>query len=80
MLLCSVVIVTTDRRGQSSKCFHCLRVPVGEFDVATGRQQFAILQPDEVRLGDTGRCAAEDGTAPCWPGDRLRPLDELWRG
>lgn len=57
-----------------------LRVPVGEFDVAAGRQQFAVLQPDEVRLRDAGRRAAEDRAAPCWSGDRLRPLDKLWRG
>lgn len=57
-----------------------LRVPVGEFDVAAGRQQFAVLQPDEVRLRDAGCRAAEDRAAPCWSGDRLRPLDKLWRG
>lgn len=57
-----------------------LRVSVGEFDVAAGCQQFAVLQPDEVRLRDAGRRAAEDSAAPCWSGDRLRPLDKLRRG
>lgn len=56
-----------------------LRVSVGEFDVAAGRQQFAVLQPDEVRFRDTGRCAAEDSAASCRSGDRLRPLQKLWR-
>lgn len=57
-----------------------LRVSVGELDVAAGRQQFAALQPDEVGLRDAGRRAAEHSTAPCCSGDRLRPLDKLWRG
>lgn len=57
-----------------------LRVSVGQFDVAAGCQQFAVLQPDEVRLRDAGRRAAEDGAAPCWSGDGLRPLDKLRRG
>lgn len=56
-----------------------LRVPVGQLDVAARRQQFSVLQPDEMRLRGAGRRAAEDGAAPCWSGDRLRPLDELWR-
>lgn len=56
-----------------------LRVAVGEFDVAARRQQFAILQPYEVRLRDAGGHAAEDSVAPCWSGDGLRPLHELWR-
>lgn len=42
-----------------------LRVSVGEFDVAAGSQQFAIFQPDEVRLWDAGGHAAEDCAAPC---------------
>lgn len=60
------------------KC-HFLRVSIGQFDVAAGCQQFAVLQPDEVRFWSTGRRAAEDSAAPCWSGDRLRPLHKLWR-
>lgn len=55
------------------------RVPVGELDVSTRNEQFAVLQPDEMRLRNAGGCAAEDRAAPCWSGDRLRPLNKLWR-
>lgn len=55
------------------------RVCVGQLDVAARRQKLAIFQPDQVWLWDTGSAAAEDGTAPCWSGDGLRPLDKLWR-
>lgn len=56
-----------------------VRVGVGEFDISTRCQQFAVLQPDEVRFRDACGCAAEHSTAPCWSGDRLRPLHKLWR-
>lgn len=56
-----------------------LRVSVGELHVAAGCQQFAVLQPDEVRFRDASRRAAEDSTAPCWSGDGLRPLNKLRR-
>lgn len=52
-------------------------VIVGELDVVTRRQDFAILQPDEVRLGDALGHTGEYSTAPRWFRDRLRPLHEL---
>lgn len=63
----------------SSSLLRLLRVSVCELHVPARRQQLPVLQPDEVGLRDAGRRAAEDGAAPCWPGGRLRPLQELWR-
>lgn len=59
---------------------HFLRISICEFHISVGCKQFSILQPDKVRIWDRGSCAAEDGAAPCWPGDRLWPLNKLWRG
>lgn len=54
-------------------------VIVGEFDVVTRRQDFAVLQPDEVRFRNSLGHTRKHCTAPCWSGDRLRPLQKLRR-
>lgn len=56
-----------------------LPVVVGQLHVVPGHQDFAVLQPDEVRLGDALGHTGEHCTAPCWFGHRLRPLQELRR-
>lgn len=60
----------------TKSCF--LPVVVGQFDVVSGCQDFAVLQPDKVRFGDALGHTAEHSTAPCCFGHRLRPLQELW--
>lgn len=56
-----------------------LPVVVGELDIVSRHKDLAILQPDEVRLGNTLGHTSEHGTAPCWFGHRLRPLKKLGR-
>lgn len=56
-----------------------LPVVVRQLDIVSRHKDLAILQPDEVRLGNTLSHTSEHGTAPCWFGHRLRPLKKLRR-
>lgn len=68
--------------GSKSKTPHAPCDPpvvVGQLDIVSGHQNFAVLQPDEVRLRNTLGHAREHRTAPCWLGNGLWPLEKLRR-